>query len=60
MMHDKLIPKKAVAAGSATPSSTVLIAHLLEQFSVFSVKRHCSLNPFAVRQTMANPLALYH
>lgn len=59
-MHDKLILKKAIAAACAIPSSTVLIAHLLEQFSMFSIKRHCTLNPFAAHQAMANALALHN
>lgn len=45
MMHDKLIPKKAAAAGCAIPSSIVLVACLLEQFPIFNIKRHCTLTP---------------
>lgn len=60
MMHDKLIPKKAVAAGCAIPFSIILIARLLEHFPMFNMKRHCTPTPFAVCQTMANPLALHH
>ena len=60
MMHDKLISKKAVAAGCVIPSSIVLIARLLERFPKFSLKRHCTPTPFGVHQTMANPLALHH
>lgn len=59
-MNDKVILKKAVAAGYAIPSSIVLIAHLLEQFPMLNIKRHYSTTPFAVHQTMANPLALHH
>jgi len=53
-MHDKLIPKKAVAAGYAIPSAIVLKALLLDQYqhsemlrtdSLCSTPEHCrSLN----------------
>lgn len=59
-MHDKLIPKKAVAAGCAILSLIILIACLLKQFPMLNIKRHCTPTPFAVHQTMANPLALHH
>lgn len=60
MMHDKLIPKKSVAAGRAISSSRVLIVCLLEQFPMFNLKRHCTSTPFAVHQNKAKPLALHH